>query len=69
MPTESLYESTFATRYLLISQESSLDIPLEPYGELESGKYRAVIDYYLNSENSYNEDDTFRQVACEFEIK
>ena len=69
LPTESLYESTFATRYLLISQESSLDIPLEPYGELESGKYRAVIDYYLNSENSYNEDDTFRQVACEFEIK
>lgn len=69
LPTESLYESTFATRYLLISQESSLDIPLEPYGKLESGKYRAVIDYYLDSENSYNEDDTFRQVACEFEIK
>ena len=68
LPTESLYEENFSRRDLLISKETSVDVPLGRYGELESGKYRAVIDYSLNLEYSYKEDN-LRQVACEFEIK
>ena len=81
LPTESLYEENFSRRDLLISKETSVDVPLGRYGELERGIYRGVIEYYLYDENKDEEDENETEnyedetenicykVAGEFEIR
>lgn len=74
LPTEPLDDTYNYEIRLVSSKEDTIEIPLNVYDKLQSGKYRVVVEYCVNGEAVEDEDGDYTcpqidyEVASEFDV-